>query len=351
MPRRRPGLVVVARKGTATLYLRGTVRGHSVFESAGTSDPERAEALRAKREAELWDRSVFGARAVVTFAHAVESYLTERPPTPGTARYVGKLLDHFGAQQLHRIDQEAVDRAYRVLLTLKAGPATRQRAVLTPLRAILEHAAVRGWCPRPAFIGQRVAKAQTPFFRPAEASALVKAAAPHLRPLLVFLFATGCRLGEGLALDWEAVDLHGARVVVKQKQGTHRQVDLPPVAVAALAALPHRDGRVFRPVQRGRIGAGYRPSGVDGGGQIKTAFRTALRRAGLEGRKLTPHSTRHSWATWHYCNFRDMRRLMEDGGWATFSMVVRYTKLLPDAYRGEVEAWWQGGPGIAAVAA
>ena len=32
-------------------YVRGTVRGRSVFETAGTTEREQAEAFRAKREA------------------------------------------------------------------------------------------------------------------------------------------------------------------------------------------------------------------------------------------------------------------------------------------------------------
>ena len=50
MPRRSPGLRVIARKGSAALYLRGTVKGIRVFESAGTSDRALAEEARAARE-------------------------------------------------------------------------------------------------------------------------------------------------------------------------------------------------------------------------------------------------------------------------------------------------------------
>ncbi len=62
-------LKVVPRAGSDMLYLRGSVRGQSVYESTGTADPVRAEGIRAKREAELWDRSVYGARAVEAHIH------------------------------------------------------------------------------------------------------------------------------------------------------------------------------------------------------------------------------------------------------------------------------------------
>lgn len=75
-------LKLIQRPGTAFLYVRGAVRGQSVFESTGTADPQKAEAYRAKREAELWDRSIYGAKAVVSFAHAVTSYLEDRERRP-----------------------------------------------------------------------------------------------------------------------------------------------------------------------------------------------------------------------------------------------------------------------------
>jgi hypothetical protein len=85
-------LRVVRRRGRALLYVRGTVRGQSVYECAGTSDAALAEAYRAHREAELWERSVYGARAVVTFATAVESYLRSEPRKRGTVAVTLKLL-------------------------------------------------------------------------------------------------------------------------------------------------------------------------------------------------------------------------------------------------------------------
>jgi integrase len=342
---RKPGLRVVARKGSGALYLRGTVAGQSVYESTDTSDPHIAEQIRAKREAELWQRSIYGAKAVVTFAAAAESYLRAEQRSPATAANLLPLIQHFGKMPLARITQEEVDRSYRALLRPASGGATKLRMVLTPLRAVLRHAAIRGWCERPTFETPKVAKPSHVYLYPAQATALVQGAADHLRPLLVFALGTGCRMSEMLDLRWPEVDLRGARARVYQKQGTWREVSLPPVVVAALAALPHREGHVFRPVYHGKVRERYADTGRRMGGQIGTAWATALRRAGLEG--FTPHDMRHTWATWHYCVHRDLRGLMDEGGWQTVGMVVRYAKRMPDAYREEVIAWWQGGPGAA----
>ncbi|MFZ3328170.1 MAG: tyrosine-type recombinase/integrase, partial [Methylocella sp.] len=70
-----------------------------------------------------------------------------------------------------------------------------------------------------------------------------------------------------------------------------------------------------------------RPAGsnnwdTSAGSRIKTAFRGACRRAGIED--FRPHDCRHTWATWHYRENRDLGALQKLGGWKTLSMVMRY---------------------------
>lgn len=350
------------RSPTGPYWVRGTVRGQSVFESTRTDDYERAQAYAAKREAELWDRSVWGARSVVTFAHAAESYLRKQRRRDGTLALVRRLILHFGQTQLHTIDQEALDRAYAKLLRPDAAPATKLRNVLVPLRAIMEHAARRKWCDRPAFeTPGETTNRRVVFLRPEEARRLVASAAEHLRPLIVFLLCTGCRMSEALELDWSRVDLRGARAVVWQKQQNERHVDLPPAAIAALAGLRLREGRVFRPPGE----EAYRDTDRTSGGQIRSGWRGACKRAGLGTwsehptrrdaggnplrifePRLTPHGLRHTWATWHYAVHKDLLLLQRDGGWSNQSQVQVYAHLLPAAYREEVLAFWQGAPMI-----
>lgn len=269
-------------------------------------------------------------------------------------RLVAALLHHFGTSRLTDIRQEQLDRAYAALLRPGAAPATRLRNVLTPLRAILEHAARRGWCDRPAFEVPRQPKPRVAWLRPEEATRLVEAAAPHLRPLLVFMIATAARVSEALELDWGDVDLAAGRVTFRRtKAGVERWVDLVGAARAALAALPHRDGRVFRPVyprrrlpgEQGpqwRVGEAYRDNGRDGGGQAKRALEGARRRAGLPGLRL--HDLRHTAATWHYAIHRDLLRLQHFGGWANLSQVQIYAHLMPEIHSDAARARLSGEP-------
>ncbi|MBS1035364.1 tyrosine-type recombinase/integrase [Gluconobacter cerinus] len=362
-------LKIVKRHGTKRLYLSGTVGGQRVSESTGTADPQRAEEIRAKREAELWQESIYGKKAVVTFAHAVAAYLESEERSETTKFHLRRLLNHFGARRLIDIAQTELDEAYRKILRdgMEASPATKMRGVLTPLRAVLEFAAIRRWCDRPAFDTPRIPKARTTYLKPAQVKRLIDCAAPHLKPLLVFLIGTGVRMSEALDLEWKSVDLPHRQAVVWQKQGTERRIDLPPIVVQALSALPHRVGHVFRPVQIRRpspgadpqrmIGERYHNNGRTSGGQIKSGWAAACRKAGLPGHyrvwtpngqsaehrtfvpEFTPHDLRHTWATWHYCLHHDILRLKDEGGWETIGMVTRYAKQMPASYRKEIEDW------------
>jgi integrase len=348
--RTRPGLEVVSRPGTQSLYLRGTVRGQRIFESAGTDNPKLAEEARATREAELYRGALHGAKKTVTFAQAALKYIERpnegRPVSQHTRVCLGRILRHLGPTiTCDQIDQTVIDDAGRAICRKGAKATTILRAVISPTKAILNFAARRGWCGVPVFETVKGGGKRTDWITPAEAEAMVKGASPHLQPLLTFMFCTGARVGEAVALQWGDVDLRHSRATLREtKNGDDRVVDLPTRAVTALANLPgDRSGQVFR----AHRGAGFRRSCENkwgsGGGQIRRSFKTALRAAKI-GRHLTPHHCRHTWATWHYVVHKDIIRLRLDGGWKTISQCERYTKLAPDGLRDEVEAFWKGVP-------
>jgi hypothetical protein len=145
-------LRVTRRDGSRLLWITGTVRGRRIRESAGTDDPRLAEEFRATREAEIYRAAVHGARPTVTVAAAAESYLTHAGPhSAATLARVGRLVRALGPRAvLAEIDQRRVDTLAAALLRPASGQTTRLREVTTPLRAILTHAARRGWCDLPA---------------------------------------------------------------------------------------------------------------------------------------------------------------------------------------------------------
>lgn len=362
-------LKVVTYHKSPLLYIRGTVRGKAVFESTGTADPKQAEGYRIKREQEIYDGRVHGKRQASTFADIVRSYLEFEERSEATKAYVQKLFDHFEHTPLDEINQDAADEACRKLLTKDAKASTKIRAVYTPLTAIMKHGAERQKCHLPMFKKPKVKKTRKLFLLPDEANALIDAAAPHLRPLLTFLIGTGVRMGEALELEWKDVDLRGARAVVRQKQGDFRYLDLCPRIIATLVAQPTKTGHVFRtPEVKNKDGKVVRKAVAYGktrmrGGQIKTGWASACRKAGLAGTwrewtnkkgkackafvpDYTPHSMRHTWASWDYCVHHDLIGLQVRGGWGTIGMVAHYAKMMSDTYRDDVLAWRAGGPAM-----
>ena len=249
----------------------------------------------------------------------------------GEARFVEPLTTYFGNKKLAHLDQSAIDRAAKALYP-DAKPSTLNRQVYTPVGAILHFAAERGLCDWRKIRRPKQPSGRVRWLHPNEAESLIDNCSPHLRPLVTFLFYTGARLSEALYLDWRDLDLRRGQVsFTDTKNGEARGIPLHDLVIAELANLPDRGGTVFRRPD----GRAYKRK-VDGGGQIKTAFKGACRRAGIEN--FTPHDCRHTWATWHYAANRNLAALMELGGWKSEAMVMRYAHVNTDHLRASIEA-------------
>jgi len=321
-------------------YIRGTVRGIHVYETTGTPDCTRAEEYRARREAQLWDRAMHGDRGSHSFGEAALIYLQSRQPGPSFRVTLRPLVVNFEHRPVDKINQPAIDQ-YIAMHHRSAAPGTIIRAVITPMTAVLRVAAKRGWCDVPAFERPRVPTPETRWLSREEACLLVHAASPHLRPLLIFLLHTGARLSEALRLDWSHVDLTARRVIfMNTKNGEHRGVPLNQDAFLALAGLAERDGPVFLTP----AGSAYYDSGGLGGSPIKRAFKTACRRAGIEG--LRVHDLRHTFASWLVMSGAPLRTVAELLGHKTLAMVYRYSHLSPDHLRGAVDRLSSGAPSV-----
>jgi integrase len=328
-------LVPPGRHGSPFWYIRGSVRGISVDESTRTGDQEAAEDILTFRAAELLTRSIHGDSATRTFAEAALSYMEGG----GEPDHIGPLLQHFGRKKkLSQIGQAEIDHAAKVLKP-GAAASTLNRQIYTPVAAVLHHAARKKWCPKPVIARPSQPEGRVRWLTHEEADRLI-AAGEHLAPLVTFLLCTGARITEALTLDWRDVDLSRCHVSILNegsgghgtKSGESRGVPLHVRAVAALANLPHRTGKVFRVHYGGKrwdgkvrpVGPAYRVR-KGGGGQVKTAWPKMTARAGISD--FTPHDCRHTWATWHYAANRDIAALMKLGGWADVDSVMRYTHI------------------------
>lgn len=317
-------LKVVSRKGAKHLYIRGRVRGSSrIFETTGTDDPQIAEAIRIKRENDLLNRSVFGAGATVTFRAAALSYLE----AGGEARFLGTwdatankgtlLLGRLHDTPVANIGQVEADDAARAICP-KAGPATRKRHVYVPLCAVLNHAAKKKWCPRPAISHPRVKMAETRWSTPERLDKLLPHCRPPLRRLLVLMVYTGARLSEALRIDWDQdIDLRGRVLFLRRtKNGKMRTVHMADSLLVELSTVPEKErhGPLFHWSDKSHV---HKP------------LRSACKRAGVA--YLPPHQQgRHTYATWlrTYAGL-DLIGLKDAGGWDSIASVARYAHVTP----------------------
>lgn len=174
-----------------------------------------------------------------------------------------------------------------------------------------------------------------------EAIALVEAPQPEGcaglrdRALLEFLYGTGARVSEAVALDIDDLDLSpaSASVLLRGKGGKQRLV---PVGRSALAALEaylvrarpelarHGSGgpAVFLNQRGGRISR----QGIWG------ALKRSARAAGIE-REVSPHVLRHSFATHLLEGGADVRTVQELLGHASVTTTAIYTLVTVDRLR------------------
>ena len=197
-----PLRVVAGRHGSPYYYLRGTIRGRRVDESTGTSDAKAAEAIRIKRESEELDRSIHGDAISRTFAEAALSYME----MGGERTHLAPILKMIGRDRLAQVGQHRMDEVARKLQP-QGSNATRNRQVYTPISAVLHHAAGKGWCAKPVIARPKQPAGRVRWITHEEAERLIAAAAPHIRPLVVFLLGTGARVSEALYLEWRDVNL------------------------------------------------------------------------------------------------------------------------------------------------
>jgi integrase/recombinase XerD len=137
------------------------------------------------------------------------------------------------------------------------------------------------------------------FMEKSEVVAFLKECDPdHLRPLALAGFYTGQGGGDLIQWRWRDIGFTTGTVsVTRKKTGKSELIPLHPVLATELEALRERrakaTGRIpsaSEHVFHSRYGRAYARF-------PKEAWRGAIRRAGLTGRKLTPHTMRHSFAT------------------------------------------------------
>lgn len=312
-------LKLIKRPKSPYWIARGTINGVRLERSTG--ETSKVEARRCAAEIEQ-EELAKPKRATnwrdMSFAKAMSAYIDSGKD----ARFLDRIAEHLGDMPVIDIDNATMARAANAIYPCRA-PATIRRQLYVPVNAIIN------------FVKDEKLRApkgggsRTMFVMPDMADRIIHASTAQpslwLPALVTFLFGQGSRAGETFGIDGrDDIDLAGRWVILRDtKNGHERRVSLQPRVVAALSLLPNigEPGPLFK-----RFDGKKFAEKVGRGGQVRTAFATAVTAAGGDASIITPHICRHSWATWFYSQTRDPLRLKEQGGWRS-NEYQRYVKL------------------------
>lgn len=227
-------------------HIRGTVAGRRIRASTGTRDRDTAERIRAETEARAHRQHLYGAGQETTFADAALIY----QQAGKSRRYLAPLIRKIGKRRIDSITPGEI-RMLAQQLYPNAKPATLNRSVVKPARAVINHAADMGLCrpikikrfPEQPVVRQAVDRAWIDAFRAGAIACLQPHVAQRLGTLALLMFQTGARLGEAIKLAPEHLDLAQRIAVLPAeltKTRTERVLYLTQELADEMARLPMR---------------------------------------------------------------------------------------------------------------
>jgi integrase len=284
-------------------HYRGTVAGRRLRGSCKTENKAIASRQIAEIEAREWKCGFDGPQAVLTFAQAAMLYRkADKSP-----RYLAPVEDYLKDMLVKDINAGTI-RQMAIELFPNCSGASRNRLAIVPAQAIINHAAELQLCP-PIRIKRFDEETKEKIPATLEwVRAFMAAASPNLGAFALFMFLTGCRPSEAIAVQWDDVDLKAKTALIREtKGGTERTPHLPDPLIVALANVPKVRGRgVF-------VYQNY--------GDFQRAWDAAIKRSGIK--RLTPHCCRHGFATELLRRGVDVLTVAHLGGWKDAGQVLR----------------------------
>lgn len=258
-----------------------------------------------------------------TFLEAAESYSEHG----GETRYLPKLIEHFGNHDVSKITPLSVRTSAKLILP-NASPATHNRQIITPMRAVLYHAHELGWR-MPARIKlfpsnkQRLTVPANRKWMEAFIDRCDKDNLPHLAAIVLFMNLTGARVSEAVNVYGRDVNLRERKaILVKTKTDFNSVRFLPDHLVERLRDLNFTpDQRVFK--YKCRF-------------SVNERIKAVCERAGLSYK--SSHTVgRHSFATNALNAGVSVRVAMDAGGWKSSSIFLETYSHSMDASRRVVD--------------
>lgn len=237
-----------------------------------------------------------------------------------------------GNTRLAELSRARIESYQRARLAAGAAPATVNREVAC-LRKALSLAVDRGVIDKNPLQGVamlREAPPRIPFLSSDDEARLLVLMPPWAAVVVRLALATGCRLGELLALRWRHVDIEAGTIAVEDsKPGAPRVVPLSSKTVAVLRRRGH-GRKPDEPVLQG-----FRP-GAPSPTVVAQAFKRAARKIGRP--ELRFHDLRHVAASRFLAAGASLPEVAAITGHKTLIMARRYAHPSWGRLRSFVEA-------------
>lgn len=307
-------LKLYRRKGSTVWHYRGTVGPPGARKrlrgSTGTADKGSASREIADIEGRYWKGHHHGPSAIVTFDQACMMYLA----AGRSETFLAPVRKHFKDVPIKDITGAKI-RTMTIELFGHVSNNSKNRMGVAPVQAVINFCAENELC---SPIKVKKFKAEPKEKEPATlewVQAFMAHAKPHLGAYALFMFLTGCRPSEALAVDRDRdLNLQKATVVIRQTktvrdatvESRDRTAHLPPMLVAALANLPAVSGRPLFVYETF--------------GALIQTWDSVIAAAGIT--RLTPHCCRHGFATELLRRGVDVHTVAWLGGWASPAQVL-----------------------------
>ena len=245
------------------------------------------------------------------------------------AHYLGRFFADMKIMMVGDITEQRI-RDFRLLLARADLKKATQSQYVIALRSFLKYLARRGHetVPPERIELLKAPARQVEIISHAELERLLDA--PDLKTLaglrdkavLELFFSTGLRLSELCALD-RFIDLKKSELTVRGKGDKVRLVFLSGAACKAITAYMERrtdaETPLFMSILKGKIIGRITPRAVE---RMLTRYGV---QAGIIGKKLSPHTLRHCFATDLLANGADIRSVQEMLGHANIATTQIYT--------------------------
>jgi integrase len=302
------------------IYLRGenyyldfTFHGKRIRQMYGPSRKGADKAI-AKIKGEIAEGKFLDKRKElkpISFRDFAKQYLDWRGRERRRLSLMRRLSQEFESKTIQEITTWSIER-YKAKRKEEVKPASVNREISllkTMLTKAVEWGKLKENPAKPVKLLKGEAR-RVRFLMPDEIQNLLSNCADHLKPIVTVAAHTGMRRGEILGLTWDRVSFEqGIITLLDTKNSERRDVPMNQTVKAALGEVERKGPRVFS------------------SGDMKTAFRTALKKAGIADFRF--HDLRHTFASNLVMAGEDLNTVAELLGHKGLQMTKRYSHLSP----------------------